>query len=53
MTAHDLRLIINDAPLDYFVFSETKLDNSSPNAQLIINNYEMRTRSYGDKQGVV
>ena len=31
---HDLRLIIRDVPLDYFVISETKLDNSFPNAQL-------------------
>ena len=34
---HDLRLIIHDVPIDYFVISETKLDNSFPNAQLTIN----------------
>ena len=31
---HDLRLIIHDVPLDYFVISETKLENSFPNEQL-------------------
>ena len=34
---HDLKLIIHDVPIDYFVISETKLDNSFPNAQLTIN----------------
>ena len=31
---HDLRLIIYDVSLDYFVISENKLENSFPNAQL-------------------
>ena len=48
---HDLRLIIHDVPLDYFVISETKLDNSFPNAQLTINNYEIRARRDRDKHG--
>ena len=37
LNIHDLRVIIHDVPLDYFVISETKLDNSFPNAQLTIN----------------
>ena len=49
---HDLRLIIHDVPIDYFVISETKLDNSFPNAQLIINNYEIRASRDRDKHGV-
>ena len=39
-----LRLIIHGIALDYFLISETKLDNSFPNAQLTINNYEIGTR---------
>ena len=35
---HDVRLITRDVPLDYFMMSETRLDNSFPNAQLTINN---------------
>ena len=46
---HDLRLITHDVPIDYFVISETKLDNSFPNAQLTINNYEIRERRERDK----
>ena len=49
---HDLRLIIYDVPLDYFVISETKLDNSFLNAQLTNNNYEKRARRDRDKHGV-
>ena len=48
---HDLRLIIHDVPIDYFIISETKLDNSFPNAQLAINNYEIRARRDRDKNG--
>ena len=33
-TIHDLRLIIHDVPIEYFIISETKLDDSFPNAQL-------------------
>ena len=46
---HDLRLIIHDVPLDYFVISENKRYNSFPNAQLTINNYEIRARRDRDK----
>ena len=31
---HDLTLIIDDVPIDYFIISETRLDDSFPNAQL-------------------
>ena len=48
---HDLRLIIHHVPLDYFVISETKLDNSFPNSQSTINNYEIRARRDRDKHG--
>ena len=47
---HDLRLIIHDVPIDYFIISKTKLDNSFPNAQLAIN-YEIRARRDRDKNG--
>ena len=46
---HDLRLIIHDVPLNCFVISETKLQNSFPNAQLTINTYEIRARRDRDK----
>ena len=47
---HDLRLIIiHDVTIDYFVISETKLDNSFPNAQLIISNYEIRAKRDRDR----
>ena len=48
---HDLRLIIHDVPLNYFVISEAKLDNGFPNAELKINNYEIRARRDRDKHG--
>ena len=49
---HDLRILIHNVPLDYLVISENKLNNSFPNAQLRINNYEKRARRDRDKQGV-
>ena len=49
----ELRLIIHDVPIDYFVSSETKLDNSFANAQLTVNNYEIRVRKDRGKKGVV
>ena len=39
----------NKVPIDYFVISETKLENSFPNAQLTFNNYEIRVRRDRDK----
>ena len=47
----DLRLIIHDVPIDYFVIRETKLDNRIPNAHLTIDNYEIRARRDRDKHG--
>ena len=49
---HDLRVMIHGVPLDSFVISETKLDNSFPNAQLTINNCEIKARRDKDT-GVV
>ena len=37
--------------LDYFVISETKLDDSFPTSQFIMNNYEIRCRKDMDKNG--
>ena len=37
--------------LDYFVISETKLDDSFPTSQFIMNNYEIRCRKDRDKNG--
>ena len=48
---HYLRLIIHVVPLDYLVISETKLDDSLPNAQLTMNNYEIRARGDRGKDG--
>ena len=48
---HDLRLIIHDVPIDCFIISKTKLDNSFPNAQLTISDYEIRVRRDRDKHG--
>ena len=36
----DLREIIYDIPLDYFVINETKLGDSFPNAPLTMSNYK-------------
>ena len=48
---HDLRRMKHDVPIDYFVISKTKLENSFPNAQLAINNYEIRARRDRNKHG--
>ena len=37
--------------LDYFVLSETKLDDSFPFAQFYIENFEIRNRRDRDKNG--
>ena len=42
---NDLREIINDVPLVYLVNSKTKLDDSFPNAQFTVSNYDK------DKEG--
>ena len=45
--SNNLRVIINDVPLDYFVISKTKLEN--PNALLTMSNYEIWARRDRDK----
>ena len=49
----DLRILIRDIPLDYFVLSETKLDKSFPTAQFDIPGYEIRARKDRNKYGGV
>ena len=38
----DLQIIIQNIPLDYLVLSETKLDESFPNARLNLDGYELK-----------
>ena len=40
----DLREVIRELSLDYFVLCETKLDDSFPSAQFKIDDYEIRGR---------
>ena len=47
----DLRIILKEISLDYFVVSETKLDETFPTAQFNINDYEIRARRDRDKYG--
>ena len=47
----DVREVIGKLSLDYFVISETKLDESFPSAQFNINNYGIRNRRDRDKNG--
>ena len=47
----DVRLIFKDLSLDYFVFSESKLDESFPFAQFSSEGYEIRSRKDRDKYG--
>ena len=47
----DVREIIGKLSLDYFVISETKLDESFPSAQFDINNYEIKNRRDRDENG--
>ena len=39
----DLRIIFTDLSLDYFVLSETKLDENFPTAQFTLEGYEIRS----------
>ena len=48
---HDLRLIILDIPIDHFVISKTKLENSFPNTHLTISSYKIRARRERGKHG--
>ena len=45
----DLQIFIQNIPLDYLVLSETKLDESFPNAQFNLDGYEIRARWDRDK----
>ena len=45
----DLRIIIENIPLDYPVPSETKLDESFPNGQFNLDGYQIRARRDRDK----
>ena len=47
----DLREFLKHIPLDYFVLSETKLDNSFPCAQFQIFIYEIKARRDENKYG--
>ena len=40
----DLQIFIQNIPLDYLVLSETKLDESFPNAQFNLDGYEIIVR---------
>ena len=46
-----LRIIFKGLSLDYFVLSETKLDESFPIAQFTLERYEIRSRKNRDKYG--
>ena len=47
----DLKVILKYLSLDYFILSETKLDESFPNAQFPLDGYEMRARRDSNKFG--
>ena len=47
----DLRILLHDLEPEYFVISETKLDDNFPSAQFAIENYEIRGRR--DRDGHV
>ena len=47
----DVREILTKFSPDYFVFAETKIDQSFPSAQFSIDNYEIRNRKDRDKNG--
>ena len=47
----DLREVIRELSLDYFVLSETKLDDSFSSAQFTIGDYEIRGRKDRNKHG--
>ena len=50
---NDLRILIQDIPLDYFVLSQTKLHKSFPTPQSRIPWYEIRARRTEINMGVV
>ena len=48
----DVSVFMQYVQLDYFVVSETKLDNSFLSAQFMLSNYGVRARKNRDKNGV-
>ena len=46
-----MRVLSDDLLLDYFVISETKLDDSFPSAQFAVENYESSARRDRDGHG--
>ena len=46
-----LQVTLHALQLEYFVISETKLDNSFPSAQFAIENYKIRARRDRDGHG--
>ena len=47
----DIREVFGKLQLDYFVLSETKIDESFPSTQFNIYHYEIRNRRDRDKHG--
>ena len=47
----DLKVILKYLSFDYFISSETKLDESFPNAQFTLDGYEIRARRDRNKFG--
>ena len=47
----DAREIFGKFQLDYFILSETKLDDSFPSAQFYIENFKIRNRRDRDRNG--
>ena len=47
----DVREFIGKLSLDYFVFSETKLDESFPSAHFYMSNYEIKNQRDSDQNG--
>ena len=50
-TLTDLKVILKYLSLDYLILSETKLDESFPNAQFTLDGYEIRARRDRNKFG--
>ena len=48
---NDLRILIQDIPLNYFILSETKLDKGFATAQFHIPGYEISARKDRNKYG--
>ena len=47
----DLSVFMQYGQLDFFVVSETTVDNSFPSAHFMVNDYEVRVRGDRDKYG--